>query len=55
MSVLVGVAACEIFGGGFFTFALVGFLFLLFLSIYVWEPHVRQAVERAADVLTGGV
>jgi membrane protein implicated in regulation of membrane protease activity len=50
----VGVFAAWIVGYGVLgavAFFVCGFLFALFLSIYVWEPHVKKVVFRAADDL----
>jgi hypothetical protein len=53
-SLLVGYSVFTIFGGGGFTVLGVAFLVGLFLSIYVWTPHVGPAVRRAADALMEG-
>ncbi len=57
---VVGIAAAfyaafftmEVIGGGAFTLFGGWFVLTLFLSIYVWDPHIRPAVVGAVELLT---
>jgi len=54
-SILLGVAAAAAIGGGtpgLMALVLVALAVGLFLSIYVWDPHVGPAVARAAEELS---
>jgi hypothetical protein len=56
-SLFVGAGAAWLVGGGTFgvvTLVVVAFCFGLFLSVYVWEPHVKQVVFDLAEVITKG-
>jgi hypothetical protein len=53
-SFFVGALACELVRQGWFgvtLFFVVAFFFGLFLSIYVWEPHVKRIVFRISELV----
>ncbi len=57
VSFSVGALATELVGRGtlgVITFLLVAYFFGLFLSVYVWQPHVKPMVCRLADVISSG-
>lgn len=53
-SFLIGFAAARLIGGGalgMIAFLASAFLVGLFLAVYVWEPHVKALIYRAAGAL----
>jgi hypothetical protein len=53
-SFFVGVSAAWLVGYGTFgvvVFFVVAFFFGLFLSVFVWEPHVKQVTYDTIDYL----
>ncbi len=54
VSILVGFLTANWIGGGVFTIVVVAFLTALFLSAYVWAPHVKDVVLRACDAIIKG-
>jgi hypothetical protein len=50
-SFLVGWCVMKWAGGGAIVLFPVAFLFGLFLSVYVWEPHVKPVVMEAVEAL----
>ena len=53
VSLLLGYAIAIAIGGGALVCVLIAFFFGLFLSVYVWGPHVRERILRASDALKG--
>jgi hypothetical protein len=54
-SLFVGACAAWLVGYGTFgvvVFFVVAFFFGLFLSVFVWEPHVKRAVYDAVERLS---
>jgi hypothetical protein len=54
-SLLVGYAAFKLAGAGTFgviALCVSAYLFGLFLAVYVWEPHMKDAVHSAADIMS---
>jgi hypothetical protein len=55
-SFAVGALICELIGRGTLGVVLLfitAFFVGLFLSIYVWEPHVKPTVLKVADLISG--
>ena len=55
LSVFTGAILASLVGGGIIgvmVFLGGAFAFALFLSIYVWSPHVGPAIHRAIDALS---
>jgi hypothetical protein len=53
-SIFVGVVARWFVGPGtlgVIAFFSVAFFFGLFLSVYVWEPHLKSAVHRISEAI----
>jgi hypothetical protein len=54
-SLLVGVAAGTLVGSGSFGIIVLvatAFVFGLFLSVYVWEPHVKSVIYSLCELIS---
>jgi predicted membrane-bound spermidine synthase len=54
VSLFAGALAAYLVGGGTFgviVLFVVAFLFGLFLSVYVWEPHVKRVIYRVQEFI----